>query len=198
LFVRGRLALAPLEAVAARVLGTSILDVGCGHGVLVALLVDGHPERHVLGIDPDERKISWARASVGRNEGCEFHACTIETLAATRPGEFDTVVVADVLYLLPQPRWPRFLDAARRLLRPGGRFVLKDVEDDGSWRVTKALWQERVMVRLLRRTHSSGGIGFVSRATWLRTLASSGFAIDETTAFDGYSAPHVLFTAHAS
>jgi 2-polyprenyl-6-hydroxyphenyl methylase/3-demethylubiquinone-9 3-methyltransferase len=197
LFVRGRLALAPLAALAARAHGTTILDVGCGHGVLVALLAEGHPERHVVGIDPDERKIAWAEASVGRSRNVEVRACTIETLAAERPGVFDSVVVADVLCLVARASWPSFLHAARQLLRPGGQLLLKDAENDGSWRVTKALWQEQLMVRLLRRTHASG-IGFASRAEWHDILAAAGFVVDDTTAFGGYSTPHVLFTAHAA
>ena len=59
--------LAPLEHVAAQATGTDILDVGCGHGVLAALLLHGHPERRVVGIDPDVRKIEWANESVGKN-----------------------------------------------------------------------------------------------------------------------------------
>ena len=195
LFVRARLALAPLEALAARAHGTTILDVGCGHGVLVALLAGSHPERQVVGIDPDERKIAWAKASIGRNANVELRACLIEALAAERPGSFDSVIVADVLCLVARTAWPSFLRAARRLLRPGGQLLLKDAENDGSWRVTKALWQERLMVRLLRRTHASG-IGFASRAEWHDVLAATGFVVDDTTAFSGYTAPHVLFTAH--
>ena len=54
-FVRGRLASAPLHELAARAAGETLLDVGCGHGALVALLAAEHPERRVVGIDPDER-----------------------------------------------------------------------------------------------------------------------------------------------
>jgi 2-polyprenyl-6-hydroxyphenyl methylase/3-demethylubiquinone-9 3-methyltransferase len=162
----------------------------------VSLLTDSHPERRLVGIDPDERKIAWARASVGRNPNVELYACTIEALATVRPAAFDSIFIADVLCLVARASWPSFLNAARQLLRPGGRLLLKDAENDGSWRVTKALWQERLMVRLLRRTHASG-IGFASRAEWHDVLAAAGFAVDETIVFRGYTAPHVLFTAHA-
>jgi 2-polyprenyl-6-hydroxyphenyl methylase/3-demethylubiquinone-9 3-methyltransferase len=198
LFVRGRLALAPLEEVAARARGTTILDVGCGHGVLVALLAHGHPERRIVGIDPHVQKIDWARGAFSANPNIEMRACLIEELAAERPGEFDSVIVADVLCLVAQDLWPSFLAAAHALLRPGGQLLLKDAEDDGSWRVTKALWQERLMVKLLRRTQSTGGIGFVSRSVWQRTLVAAGFVVDDTTAFGGYTAPHVLFTARVA
>jgi 2-polyprenyl-6-hydroxyphenyl methylase/3-demethylubiquinone-9 3-methyltransferase len=196
LFVRGRLATAPLEALAARSEGARLLDVGCGHGVLVALLAAGSPARNVVGIDPDARKIDWARASVGRLPNVELRACTIEELAAERPGEFDTVLVADVLYLLSAAAWRPFLAAARALLRPGGRLVLKEAEDDGSWRVKKALLQEQLMVRMLRRTHSSGAVGFAPRATLESAVRDAGFAIEEVVPLArGYSTPHLLIVA---
>ena len=198
LFVRGRLATAPLEALAARAKGARLLDVGCGHGVLVALLAAGNPARHVVGIDPDERKIEWARASVGRLPNVELRACTIEVLAAERPGEFDTVLVADVLYLLSASAWRPFLAAAHALLRSGGRLVLKEAEDDGSWRVKKALLQEQLMVRMLRRTHSSGAVGFAPRATLESAVREAGFAIEEIVPLArGYSTPHLLIVARS-
>jgi 2-polyprenyl-3-methyl-5-hydroxy-6-metoxy-1,4-benzoquinol methylase len=196
LFVRGRLASAPLAELAARAEGANLLDVGCGHGVLVALLAVGHPGRRVVGIDPDARKIDWARRSVGRAPNVELRACTIETFAAERPGAFDTVLVADVLYLLEALAWQPFLRAAHALLRPRGRLVLKEAEDDGSWRVRKALLQEQVMVRLLRRTHSSGAVGFAPRSVLVAALREAGFEVEETVPLArGYSTPHLLLVA---
>ena len=197
-FCRTRLKLAPLEQVAARASGTDLLDVGCGHGVLAALLLDGHPERRVVGIDPDARKIAWANESIGKDARAEFRACTIEALAAERPAAFDCVIVADVLCLIARDTWPPFLAAARRLLRPHGRLLLKDAENDGSWRAVKALWQERLMVHVLRRTVSTGGIGFATRTELAGFLEQAGFAVDDVTSYArGYTAPHVLLTAHA-
>ena len=196
-FCRARLALAPLEQVAARASGNDILDVGCGHGVLAALLKHEHPERRVVGIDPDVRKIEWAKESIGRQPNAEFHAVTIEALAAQRPASFDCVIIADVLCLIARDTGPPFLDAARKLLRPGGQLLLKDAENDGSWRAVKALWQERLMVHVLRRTVSTGGIGFATRAELARYVERAGFVVDDITGYArGYTAPHVLLTAH--
>jgi cyclopropane fatty-acyl-phospholipid synthase-like methyltransferase len=198
LFVRGRLASAPLHELAARAEGPMLLDVGCGHGALVALLAAGRPDRRVVGIDPDARKTDWAQRSVGRCDNVEILACTIEALAAERAGAFDTVLVADVLYLLEPAAWLPFLGAAHALLKPGGRLVLKEAEDDGSWRVAKALWQERLMVHLLRRTRSSGAVGFAPRAVLIDALSRARFKIEETVSLArGYSTPHVLFSARA-
>jgi 2-polyprenyl-3-methyl-5-hydroxy-6-metoxy-1,4-benzoquinol methylase len=198
-FCRARLELAPLEAVAAQATGKDILDVGCGHGVLAALLLHEHPERRVVGIDPDVRKIEWANQSVGKSPNAQFHAVDIEALAAREPGTFDCVIIADVLCLIARTAWPPFLDAARRLLRPGGRLLLKDAENDGSWRAAKALWQERLMVHVLRRTVSTGGIGFATREELAGYVTRAGFVIDDIASHArGYTAPHVLLVAHAS
>lgn len=198
LFCRYRLALAPLERVAACARGARLLDVGCGHGVLTALLLHADPARRVVGIDPDERKVAWAESSIGRNPHAEFRACTIETLAAEQPATFDCVFVADVLCLIAEDTWPSFLAAARHLLVPGGRLVLKDAENDASWRAAKALWQERLMVHVLRRTVSTGGIGFATRTALADHVRRAGFAIEDVeSCAAGYSAPHVLLTAHA-
>lgn len=195
-FCRARIKLAPLAEVAAHASGTQLLDVGCGHGVLAALLLHADEKRRVVGIDPDARKIAWANQSVGKSPRAEFRACTIETLAAERPATFDCVFVADVLCLIDRDTWPSFLISARQLLRPGGHLVLKDAEDDGSWRAIKALWQERLMVHVLRRTVSSG-IGFATREELEGYVTRAGFVVDDIESYArGYTAPHVLLTAH--
>lgn len=198
-FCHARLKLAPLEQVAAEASGRDLLDVGCGHGVLAALLLHDRPDRRVVGIDPDARKIEWAKESVGENPNAEFRAVTIETLAAERPASFDCVIVADVLCLIARSTWAPFLTAAHGLLRPGGRLVLKDAENDGSWRAVKALWQERLMVHVLRRTVSTGGIGFATREELAGYVTRAGFVVDAIASHaQGYTTPHVLLTARAA
>ena len=192
LFVRARLLSAPLVELGSRAPPGVIADVGCGHGLLTALLAVGHPERTVLGVDPDERKIALARAALRGVGNARFQVGRIEDLAPS----LDAVVVADVLYLLPVERWGDFLRAARRLLRPGGRLLLKEAEADGSWKYWKCVAQERVMVQLLRKTQSSGGLQFRPRAFTEGLLREAGFRVEETIALDrGYATPHVLFVA---
>jgi 2-polyprenyl-3-methyl-5-hydroxy-6-metoxy-1,4-benzoquinol methylase len=199
LFVRGRLFTAPLLEVSQRVPSGRIVDVGCGHGLMVSLLASGRPERTVVGIDPDGRKIDWAKASVGALPNVSLEVGTVEGLAARAAGTFDAVVVCDVLYLLPRAEWRSFLTAAHALLKPGGVLLLKEAEADRGWRYIKCLAQERLMVQLLRRTKSSGGLGFVPRAQMELELTHAGFELDEIIGLArGYTTPHVLFAARRS
>ncbi|MGQ0506020.1 MAG: class I SAM-dependent methyltransferase [Myxococcaceae bacterium] len=192
LFVRARLFSAPLEAIAQRAPRGKIADVGCGHGLLTALLAEGHPEREVVGVDPDPAKIAHAQKGPGRLPNVKLQVGTIDSLSPS----FDAVMVADVLYLLPSERWLGFLQSAHRLLKPGGRLFLKEAEANQSWKYWKCVAQERVMVNLLRKTHSSGGLGFKPRAETEALLRSAGFAsVEAIDASSGYATPHVLFVA---
>lgn len=195
LFVRGRLLTAPLRELARRVRGTRVLELGCGHGLLTGMIAQADLGRTVLGIDPDPRKIDWARRSVGALPNVALQAVALEELGPEFHGTFDTLVVADVLYLLPPPRWPQVLSGCARLLAPGGQLLLKEAEADGSWKHWKCIAQELVMVHLLRRTQSSGGMTLLPRAEVGPLLRASGFEPEEVVPLPGYSTPHILYVA---
>ena len=194
LFVRARLFSAPLEELTRRAEGSRLLDVGCGHGLLCSMLALGFPDRQVVGIDPDPKKIDWARRSVGKLGNTRFDVMTVERLASLEPASFDTVCVSDVLYLLPTTAWPDFFAACHQLLKRGGVLLLKEAEDDGGWRTKTALLQEQVMVKLLGRTKASGAIGFSTRDTTKAMLERAGFKVTEIVSLSaGSTTPHVLF-----
>ncbi|MCP3098764.1 class I SAM-dependent methyltransferase [Myxococcus sp. K15C18031901] len=198
--VHARASSAPLLSVVERAPRGVVADIGCGHGLLSALLALEAPERAVHGVDPDPRKVAWARRALGGLPNVHLSEGTVETtLAPALPGACDAAVVCDVLYLLPEPRWPDFLRTVRGLLKPGGRFLLKEVEGDGSWKHRKALAQEWVMVSLLGRTRASGGMVLKPRAAMTALLSGAGFDVREVVDLGrGYTTPHVLYVAEAS
>jgi 2-polyprenyl-3-methyl-5-hydroxy-6-metoxy-1,4-benzoquinol methylase len=196
LFVRARIFSAPLASVADRCPEGAILDVGCGHGAMIALLAMGNDGREVLGIDPDERKIAWARSGPGRLKNVSLRRGTIDDLLPELEEHFDAVVVADVLYLLPVARWGHFAAACHRLLKPGGLLLLKEAEANRSWKHFKCIAQEQLMVRLLGRTQSSGGLSLKPRRFTEDLLKEHGFVVDEVVDLAaGYTTPHILFIA---
>ncbi len=153
----------------------------------------------MVGIDPDERKIAWARRALALQPNVELHAETVEALAAERPGRFDAVAICDVLYLLPVERWGAFLATAARLLKPGGRLLLKEAEGDRSWKHYKCLAQELVTVKLVGKTKSSGGLQLRPRAFLEGLVHDAGLELRETVDLSrGFTTPHVLFVAERS
>jgi len=173
-----------------------VADIGCGHGLVASLLAAGRTDRTVIGVDPDPKKISLARLGPGRLSNVSFRPGTVDTLLSDLQGKLDGVVVVDVLYLIPPENWPAFLESCHRLLKPGGVLLLKEAESTRSWKTWKCLAQEQLMVRILRRTRSSGSVHLITREEVKGLLGVTGFEkIEVIDLSKGYSTPHVLFTA---
>jgi len=108
------------EAVRAEVRGaSSILDVGCGTGRLLELLgADAGLRR--AGIELNSGRAAWAR----QHAGCEIHQVPVEDFAST--DRFDVITMMNVLSHIPS--FEGLFSSVRRLLTPGGKFILKTGE----------------------------------------------------------------------
>jgi 2-polyprenyl-6-hydroxyphenyl methylase/3-demethylubiquinone-9 3-methyltransferase len=196
LFVRARLFSSPLADIADEMPSGAIADIGCGHGLLTAMLALNRPDRRVLGVDPDRSKIDWANRGPGYLSNVELKVARIEDLLPAREKQFDAVAVNDVLYLLPVDQWAAFLGCAYRLLKPGGELFLKEAEGDRSWKHYKCLLQEVVMVNLVGKTKGSGALQLKPRDFTEALLAQVGFEPGTTVDLSaGFTTPHVLFRA---
>jgi 2-polyprenyl-3-methyl-5-hydroxy-6-metoxy-1,4-benzoquinol methylase len=137
---------------ALRLDGSSLLDVGCGPGLLAYLLDRRGYEGAYLGIDPDERKVARARAWVGESERRSFRAGGVEEV---RERDFDQVAIVDVLYLVPSAARPGLLaDVVSRLV-PGGRLVALTSGGGPGWKRSIDRLQERLAVVVLGVTHGA-------------------------------------------
>jgi SAM-dependent methyltransferase len=107
------------------VVGTDIVDMGCGSGYGSAILARDRRHR-VTGIDssPDAVKAAaaaWSRPNIAFMVGdaLDLHMS---------PGSVDTVVSFEAIEHVTDPA--RFLDQIAQLLRPGGRLVLSTPDRD--------------------------------------------------------------------
>jgi len=107
----------------------TLLDVGCGPGLLSAPLAAMVPQGRVIGVDADPKLLELARARAAA-QGRD-NATFIEAWADAIPLEDDESDFTYARFLfqhLPHP-----VDVARelsRVTRPGGRVVLVDTDDD--------------------------------------------------------------------
>lgn len=102
--------------------GARILDIGCGRGELLLRAVE-RAEGKGVGIDPWPRAIELARKAASRRTGAAVTWIEAPFDAASfDPGSFDVVICVGATHACGG--YVQTLDAARRLLRPGGRAVV--------------------------------------------------------------------------
>jgi ubiquinone/menaquinone biosynthesis C-methylase UbiE len=111
--------------------GEKALDVGCGPGTMaVALAEKVAPGGEAVGIDASAEMIGLARDKAKRaKSGARFEAAAIESLPFP-DGQFDVATSTFMLHHLPEEVRAKGLAEVRRVLKPGGRFVVVDFASD--------------------------------------------------------------------
>ncbi len=150
----------------ATLVGTPLLDVGCGGGVLAeALAVRG---ARVVGVDASAALIEAARWHVAPLDlTLTYEVGTIEQYAGAHPGEFAVVTCMELLEHVPDP--PLLLSACRQALRAGGDLFLSTLNRTPKAYVAAVAGAEHLLGLLPVGTHDYARFIRPSElARWLR------------------------------
>ena len=193
LHVAGRLRSCPIDVVeAATPRSGAILDFGCGHGVVSLYLALTGPDRHVTGVDVDGEKILDAQAAAKvADVDVVFKAVEPDYLPS---GQWDAIVIVDVLYLLGQPRALEVLDAAAGALVPGGLLIVKEVGTRPRWKYWWAAAQEFLATKVFRITEGTH-IEIVPPSVFAERLRDHGLQVQQRACDRGRLHPHHLIVA---
>jgi SAM-dependent methyltransferase len=164
--------------------GLDVLDVGCGEGRFCRMLTERGAR--TIGIDPTPGLIAAARA---RQPAGVFHEAPAESLPLP-----DASVDLAVTYvtLLDIPDFRRAIREMARVLRPGGRCVVANL--NGFSTASSAFWARDAAGNKLHWTMDNYMVEHASRAEWagisvinwhrplsayLKSFLGSGFILEQ-------------------
>jgi 2-polyprenyl-3-methyl-5-hydroxy-6-metoxy-1,4-benzoquinol methylase len=156
----------------AQAVPTSLLDVGCGEGVLTYKWASERPDRRVVGIDLADPKLEaeWSTRSL---PNLEFRRFDGDGLPFAR-NEFELATAIEVLEHVPDPR-----RTISEMARIASRFLLASVPREPLWRGLNVA--RGAYLRDLGNT--PGHVNHFSRRGFVRELSRHGSVVEVRSPF---------------
>ena len=130
--------------------GKSVLDVGCGGGILAESMA--RLGARVTGIDLSEKALRVATLHLHHSKlEIQYQKTSVEEFAALHAGAFDVVTCMELLEHVPEP--PAMVAACARLVRPGGHVFFSTINRNPKAYLFAVIGAEYVLGLLPRGTH---------------------------------------------
>lgn len=130
--------------------GRSVLDVGCGGGILAEAMARGGAR--VAGIDLSEKPLRVAQLHLLESRlEIDYRAASAEDLARERPASFDVVTCMELLEHVPDPS--STVAACAALARPGGHVFFSTINRNPKAYLFAVIGAEYVLKLLPKGTH---------------------------------------------
>ncbi len=134
----------------AEVAGKTVLDVGCGGGILSEGLA--RLGAQVSGIDMGEAPLSVAKLhQLETGLDIDYQRITVEELAADRPASFDVVTCLEMLEHVPDPA--SVVHACSELVKPGGLIFFSTINRNPKAYLFAIIGAEYLLQMLPKGTH---------------------------------------------
>ena len=130
--------------------GKSVLDVGCGGGILAESM--SALGARVKGIDLSDKALKVAQLHLfeSRRE-VDYEEISAEDLAQREPGRYDTLTCMEMLEHVPDPA--STVKACAQLLKPGGHAFFSTINRNPKSYLLAVIGAEYILRLLPRGTH---------------------------------------------
>jgi len=154
--------------------GKSVLDVGCGGGILAeSMALAG---ARVTGIDLSEKALAVARLhQLESKADVEYLMIGVEALAAERPASFDVVTCMELLEHVPDPG--SMIGACAKLAKSGALVVFSTINRNPKAYLYAVIGAEYLLRLLPRGTHDYAR--FLTPAEVARFARGEGLEADD-------------------
>lgn len=108
--------------------GDSIFDIGCGSGFLLFVAAKLRDTAPSMGVELDASTVEGANAAISL-EGLSEHIllAQADSFQEWPDQQFDVVTMIDVAHHVPSDGQANFIEEALARVKPGGKFVYKDM-----------------------------------------------------------------------
>ncbi|MEZ5330626.1 MAG: DUF2062 domain-containing protein [Thermoanaerobaculia bacterium] len=151
--------------------GGRLVDLGCGRGLVLALLAGRH-RGPLHGVERSARIARVARRALG--EQATIETADLATWTPTEPAR--VVLLLDVLHYLDRDAQEALLTRAAAMLEPGGLLLVREADRAGGLAFTLTRAAERAMALL--RGHWRQRFTYRSADEWADLLADRGLATE--------------------
>ena len=184
--------------------GMTVLDLGCGQGLLFALLraaesqhqrgcwPDDWPapalELDLHGVELRESEVAIARKALGPSA----KIASMDLNRADIPSA-DVDILFDVLHYLRADAQADLIKRIAQAISPGGLLLVRDVDAAAGFRYRMTFFAERIAA--IGRGHFRQRFHFRSRAEWNALFCENGFAIETMQMSEGTPFANLLWVA---
>ncbi len=156
--------------------GKTILDVGCGGGILSESMAG--LQANVTGIDLSDKALQVARLHLLESgKQVAYRKIAVEDLAAEQPGQFDIVTCMEMLEHVPDPA--SVIAACTKLVKPGGWVFFSTLNRNPKSYLFAILGAEYVLNMLPRGTHDYAK--FIKPSELAQSCRNAGLTLTDLT-----------------
>ncbi len=156
-------------------MGSRIVDVGCGGGILSESMAGRGAD--VLGIDLSEKPLGVAQLhALETGTRVSYEHIAVEDLAAREPASFDVVTCMEMLEHVPDPA--AIVRACAALVKPGGRVFFSTINRNPKAYLFAVIGAEYLLRLLPRGTHDYERL--ITPSELARFARTAGLEVDAT------------------
>jgi uncharacterized protein (DUF2062 family) len=165
-----------------------VVDLGCGHGIALALTAFRDPSRPLRGCDLDQASVRAAEIALSGLDA----AVRVADLREYPVPEAGLILIIDVLQYLDPADQRAVLERCAASLGPGGLLIVRvpDTADGWRWRLTRAL-----DLVALRSRGSSARLRYQAAAVLAEPLERAGLSVSIQSRRNTLPLTHVFIQA---
>ncbi|MFA5932986.1 MAG: class I SAM-dependent methyltransferase [Microgenomates group bacterium] len=167
-------------------LSGTIMDVGCGAGIMSNYLAICSPARKVLGVDLSKNRIISAKQSISGRKNIKFKLGNITKMTIKK---YENYLMVDVLHHIPFQEQQKLLTILSKKLNKSSLLIIKEVDASNRLPFLFGHFWEKVL-------YPNEQINVRTRKEWLKVFSKLGLGCTVLTGSPIFPDSTLIFVCH--